>query len=139
QLSKNPKLVSNLTVAGKFSDFSKLKSPRIVWSMLPAGEATESILFGEDGVVKSLEQGDILIDGGNANFHDTQRRFENLKNQNIKFLGIGVSGGLIAFEQGYPQMVGGDKDAYELILPILDTLSAPSGGYEYFGEGGAGH
>src|SRR5205814_1137830 len=136
QLSKKPKLLANLTTAEKFSDFSKLNSPRIVWSMLPAGEATESILFGEDGVAKVLSPGDILIDGGNANFHDTQRRYENLKNQNIRFLGIGVSGGLIAFDQGYPLMVGGDKEAFDLIKPILETLSKPNGGQEYFGEGG---
>lgn len=130
----------NLKVAESFSDFTTmLAKPRIVWSMLPAGEATEAMLFGEGGAVRCLEAGDILIDGGNAHFPDTQRRFENLKSMEIKFLGIGVSGGLVAFEAGYPMMVGGDKDAFDYIGPILETLAKPSGGFEYFGEGGAGH
>ena len=57
----------------------------------------------------------------------------------IKFLGIGVSGGVIAAKTGYPLMVGGNRYAYEHIAPILDSLSKPGGGHEYFGEGGAGH
>ncbi len=136
----NSKIKGKLEVAESFSDFTTmLTKPRIIWSMLPAGEATEAVLFGESGVVKCMEAGDILIDGGNANFHDTQRRFENLKNMEIKFLGIGVSGGLVAFEKGYPLMIGGSRDAFDQIKPILEILTKPSGGFEYFGEGGAGH
>lgn len=123
-----------------YKDFSKsLEKPRVIWSMLPAGEATDAVLFSEDGVFKYLDEGDILIDGGNAKHTDTQRRFENMKVAKIRFLGIGVSGGLIAFDDGYPIMVGGDRSAYEEIKPILDSLSKPHGGHEYFGEGGAGH
>lgn len=113
-----------------------LEESRIVWSMLPAGEATESI-FQE--VTKHLSPGDIFIDGGNSFYKDTQRRSEELRVKRILFLGIGVSGGIKASENGYPLMVGGDKEAYQTILPILDTLSKPSGGHEYFGKGGAGH
>ena len=119
--------------------FKKLEKPRIVWSMLPAGEATEAVLFSEDGIIKFLEEGDILIDGGNARYTDTQKRFENMKAAKIRYLGIGVSGGLIAYDEGYPIMVGGDKSAYDEIKPVLDSLSKPCGGHEYFGEGGAGH
>lgn len=113
-----------------------LKSPRIVWLMLPAGEATENVL---NEVSKLIQKGDIVIDGGNSNFKDTQRRYEEFKIKDIKFLGIGVSGGVIAFKNGYPLMVGGDKRGYDYIIPILDSLSKPNGGHEYFGEGGAGH
>ena len=80
-----------------------------------------------------------MIDGGNAYYLDTQKRYEKFKKSGIRFLGIGVSGGVIAAKKGYPMMVGGDKSGYEHIKPILDSLSQPNGGYEYFGEGGAGH
>ena len=113
-----------------------LEAPRIIWSMLPAGEATEEIL---KEISKFAEAGDIIIDGGNSNFKDTQRRYEEFKTKDIRFLGIGVSGGIIAATDGYPMMVGGDKSAYEFIKPILDSLSKPQGGHEYFGIGGAGH
>lgn len=113
-----------------------LTPPRIIWVMLPAGDATNAI-FQE--LLQYIEEGDIVIDGGNSNYHDTQKRSEELVAKNIKFLGIGVSGGVVAAERGYPLMVGGDKDAYELIQPILNTLAKPHGGHTYFGTGGAGH
>lgn len=127
----------NLKIAETIENLiSQLSKPRVVWLMLPAGEATEHML---NEVAKFIEKDDIVIDGGNAHFSDTQRRSEELKAKNVKFLGIGVSGGLFAAENGYPLMVGGDKDAYEFIKPILESLSQPNGGYEYFGVGGAGH
>ncbi len=113
-----------------------LTSPRIIWLMLPAGEATQGVL---DEVVSYVEKGDIVIDGGNAFYKDTQRRFEELREKGIRFLGIGVSGGVIAAENGYPLMIGGEKSAFDEIKPLLETLILPNGGYEYFGEGGAGH
>ncbi len=113
-----------------------LETPRVVWLMLPAGPATQDIL---NELLKLINKGDIVIDGGNANFKDTQRRFEEFKSKGIKFLGIGVSGGIIAFKNGYPLMAGGDKSGYDYIIPILDSLSKPNGGHEYFGTGGAGH
>lgn len=114
----------------------KLSTPKIVWMMLPAGVATENTY---QEVKSFLKEGDILIDGGNAFYKDTQKRYEELKEKKIKFLGIGVSGGIKAFENGYPLMVGGDRNAYEQIKPILESLIKPHGGYNYFGEGGAGH
>lgn len=117
----------------------RLPKPRIIWLMLPAGSATKEILLDEGGVDKFIEKGDIIVDGGNAHYTDTQERFEYFLEKNVRFLGIGVSGGLIAAEEGYPLMVGGDKQAYEQIMPILDSLAKPGGGHEFFGEGGAGH
>ncbi len=114
----------------------KLEKPRIIWLMLPAGRATQEIL---DQVEDDIGSGDIVIDGGNAHYADTQKRFEHFKSKGIKFLGIGVSGGVIAARDGYPLMVGGDRSAYDHIKPILDSLAKPGGGHEYFGEGGAGH
>ena len=113
-----------------------LEKPRIVWSMLPAGSPTQDILIE---IGKFVEKGDIVIDGGNSNFQDTERRFKDFKNKGIRYLGIGVSGGVIAFKNGYPLMAGGDKRGYDYIVPILESLSKPNGGHEYFGEGGTGH
>ncbi len=113
-----------------------LESPRIVWLMVPAGKATEDIL---KEISKFVSENDIIIDGGNSNFKDTQRRYEEFTTKGIRFLGIGMSGGIIAAEAGYPMMVGGDKSAYEHIVPILNSLSKPKGGHQYFGTGGAGH
>lgn len=113
-----------------------LEKPRVVWLMLPAGEATDTAM---DEVSKYVEKDDIVVDGGNSRYQDTERHFQNFKEKGIRFLGIGVSGGIISVTEGYPQMVGGDRTAYDYITPILDSLAKPHGGHEYFGEGGAGH
>lgn len=115
---------------------SALEKPRIIWSMLPAGETTEQMLTE---ISQFVEKDDILIDGGNAHFSDTQRRYEAFIAKGIRFLGIGVSGGIIAEKNGYPLMVGGDHSAFEYIQPLLESLAKPNGGFDYFGEGGAGH
>jgi len=141
------RLKGKLIAAGSIEDLvKKLEKPRIIWSMLPAGTATQEILdqvFDRESQTESVEDdveaGDILIDGGNAHYPDTQKRFEEFSKNGIRFLGIGVSGGVIAARNGYPLMVGGDRSAYDHIKPILDTLAKPAGGHEYFGEGGAGH
>ncbi len=114
----------------------QLKAPRIVWLMLPSGVPTQTVL---DEVAKYTQKDDIVIDGGNAFYQDTQKRNEEFSARGIRFLGIGVSGGIIAEKEGYPLMVGGDKSAYEYIKPVLDSLAKPGGGHEYFGYGGAGH
>ena len=113
-----------------------LPEPSILWLMLPAGDATQSVL---DEASKYLKKGDIVIDGGNAYFKDTEKRYQNFKENGIEYLGIGVSGGILAPKNGFPLMAGGSKKAYENIKPLLETLSKPNGGYDYFGEGGAGH
>ncbi len=126
-----------LVVAESISDLiGKLDKPRIVWSMLPAGEITHQIL---NEISKFVDEGDIVVDGGNSKFSDTEEESKKFKAKNVKFLGIGVSGGIIAAQEGYPMMAGGDKSAYEHIKPILDSLAKPHGGHDYFGEGGAGH
>ena len=116
-----------------------LEKPRIIWSMLPAGDPTEQIIMGPGGVAEFIEKGDVVVDGGNSRFSDTQKRYDQLTQKGILFLGIGVSGGVVAYKAGYPIMAGGSLEAYEYIKPILDSLVKPSGGHEYFGEGGAGH
>ncbi len=137
QISKLKTTAQNLETAGTIQELvQSLQKPRIIWLMVPAGEVTEKVLLE---VKKYIEAGDTVIDGGNANYKNTQARYEKLKTKNIQFLGIGVSGGIVAGKNGYPLMVGGDKNAYEHIIPILDSLAKPAGGHEYFGTGGAGH
>lgn len=129
----NGKLTSAETIQ---SMVQSLPAPRVIWSMLPAGDTTEQML---QEIGKYVERNDIIIDGSNAHFSDTQRRYEEFQSKGIRFLGIGVSGGIIAEKNGYPLMVGGDESAYEDIKPILESLAKPHGGYDYFGQGGAGH
>lgn len=134
---QNSELHSKFRIAKTIEELVQdLEHPRVIWLMVPAGEATENIL---DEVSKFVHAGDIVIDGGNAHFSDTQKRFDDFTKKGIKFLGIGVSGGVIAAKEGYPLMAGGDKSGYEFIVPLLNSLSKPHGGHEYFGEGGAGH
>ncbi len=129
--------ISNVKPAGSIEELvNSLNKPRVIWLMLPAGDATEEILTE---VEKLVDKDDIIIDGANSKFTDTENRYKRLRDQGIRFLGIGVSGGVIAGVQGYPLMVGGDKSAYEHVTPILDTLAKPHGGHDYFGTGGAGH
>ncbi|HKC14555.1 MAG TPA: decarboxylating 6-phosphogluconate dehydrogenase [Patescibacteria group bacterium] len=130
------KEIPNLKSAETIKELvESLETPRIIWIMVPSIAIDEVI----SEVQKYLQKGDIVIDGGNSDYKETEKRFQNFKNKGIRFLGIGVSGGILAFKNGYPLMAGGDKSAYDLIKPILDSLAKPNGGYEYFGEGGAGH
>ncbi len=114
-----------------------LAKPRIVWLMLPAGAPTEEVLTQlQEGVI---DQGDILIDGGNSFYEDTQKRYKAFEAKGIKYLGIGVSGGIYGLKNGYPLMVGGNHSAYDYLTVILDSLAKPNGSHTFFGEGGAGH
>ncbi|HWY79049.1 MAG TPA: NADP-dependent phosphogluconate dehydrogenase [Candidatus Sulfotelmatobacter sp.] len=114
-----------------------LVKPRIIWLMLPAGETTDDVLQQlQESIV---DHGDIVIDGGNSFFEDTQKRYEVFGTKGIKYLGIGVSGGMQGLENGYTLMVGGDKSAYDYMKVILDSIVKPNAGHKFFGEGGAGH
>lgn len=127
----------NLTTTDTVEDLiNSLEKPRVIWSMLPAGDATDEIL---KEVAKYVEKDDIVIDAANSKYTDTERHAEMFASSGIRYLGIGVSGGVIAVTQGYPMMVGGDKSAYEYVTPLLDSLAHPKGGHDYFGPGGAGH
>ena len=109
--------------------------PRAVWVMVPAGKPTEDTIVQLSNL---LETGDILIDGGNSNFHDSVRRSTELAQKGIRFLDAGTSGGIWGLEVGYSLMVGGDESAYKHVEPALTTL-APKDGLGYFGKAGAGH
>lgn len=127
----------NLVITRSLEELdSTLQKPRIFWSMLPAGDPTSEIM---DKLKEITETGDIVIDGGNAHYTDTENRAKAFAEKGVKFLGIGVSGGLHGFENGYPMMVGGDKEGYEYVKPLLESLAKPYGIHTYFGPGGAGH
>jgi 6-phosphogluconate dehydrogenase len=113
----------------------KLQTPRAVWTMVPAGDVTEGALLK---FADLMDEGDILIDGGNSYFRDSIRRGEMLGERGLRFLDAGTSGGIWGLEVGYCLMVGGDAGAYEHVEPALRTL-APKNGYAYLGEAGAGH
>jgi 6-phosphogluconate dehydrogenase len=112
-----------------------LDAPRVVWVMVPAGPPTEQVLHDVAG---RMQPGDVLIDGGNSNFRDTQRRAQELAGRGIHLVDAGTSGGIWGLENGYCLMVGGDVDAVALAEPAFRTL-APENGYLHVGPTGAGH
>ncbi|MBI2026043.1 MAG: NADP-dependent phosphogluconate dehydrogenase, partial [Candidatus Levybacteria bacterium] len=112
-----------------------LPKPSIIWIMV-SHNAVDGVL---EEIEKYVTKGDVVIDGGNSHFEDSEKRFKEFEKRGVHFLGIGTSGGILAEKNGYPFMVGGSKKGYELIKPILDSLSKPNGGHQYFGKGGAGH
>ncbi|WP_145946016.1 NADP-dependent phosphogluconate dehydrogenase [Paenibacillus sp. Y412MC10] len=116
-----------------------LETPRKIMMMVKAGGPTDALI---EQLVPHLEEGDILIDGGNAFFPDTERRYRELQAKGIRFIGAGVSGGEEGALKGPAIMPGGQKDAYELVEPILTAISAKVNGdpcSTYIGEGGSGH
>jgi 6-phosphogluconate dehydrogenase len=118
---------------------ASLETPRKVLIMVQAGAGTDATI---DSLIPHLDKGDIIIDGGNAYFPDTQRRNKDLQAHGLRFIGTGVSGGEEGALKGPSIMPGGQKDAYELVEPILTAISAKVGGdpcCTYIGPDGAGH
>ena len=112
-----------------------LAPPRAVWIMVPSGAPTESTV-GSLGAL--LSPGDVMIDGGNTNFHDDVRRAETLQAKGIHYIDAGTSGGIWGLAEGYCLMVGGEADVCKRLEPIFLTL-APENGYLRVGDHGAGH
>jgi len=112
-----------------------LTAPRIVWLMVPAGDATEKTM---EEFAALLSPGDTIVDGGNANYKDSKRRHALLRQRGLKFVDAGISGGIWGLVNGFGTMVGGDPDAVEPLGPIFRAL-APDGGYVHCGPPGAGH
>ena len=124
------------TAASSLEDaVKKLKGPRIVWIMVPAGKPVDETIAK---LLPLMSEGDVIIDGGNSNFHDTMRRSKELEPKGIAFIDSGTSGGIWGLENGYCLMVGGEKRAVMLCEPIFKTL-APPNGYLHVGPSGAGH
>jgi 6-phosphogluconate dehydrogenase len=124
----------------------KLRPPRMVWLMLPAGVVTEETI---KKLAPMLERGDLIIDGGNSRWTDDKRRAKELKPKGIEYVDVGVSGGVWGLEVGYCMMVGGPQQAVRRLAPILDVLAPETNehsraaigprGWLRFGPAGAGH
>jgi 6-phosphogluconate dehydrogenase len=114
---------------------TRLEQPRVVWLMIPAGDPTEMAF---QTLLPLLEDGDVLVDGGNSNFRDSMRRAEQARRKSVSFVDAGVSGGIWGLREGYCIMAGADDSAFETLEPVFATL-APEGGYARVGPPGAGH
>ena len=122
--------------AHSLADFvQQLSIPRAIWLMVPSGEPVDSTIAQ---LLPNLSEGDLLLDGGNSNYHDSLRRAEKLKALGIHFIDVGTSGGIWGLTVGYCMMIGGDPEAVERLTPIFKTL-APQDGFLHVGPTGAGH
>jgi 6-phosphogluconate dehydrogenase len=126
-----------------FSDIrvftASLKSPKAIMMLVPAGKIVDSVI---EELLPLLDKGDILIDGGNSHFTDTNRRVDYLEAKGFHFFGMGVSGGEEGARNGPSIMPGGDKEAYNVMKPILESIAAKVDGepcVTYIGPGAAGH
>ncbi|HYZ87868.1 MAG TPA: decarboxylating 6-phosphogluconate dehydrogenase [Myxococcales bacterium] len=113
----------------------QLEPRRIIWIMLPAGEAVDATI---EQIVPNLTRGDIVIDGGNSNYRDTLRRAGELEAHGVEFVDVGTSGGIWGLTSGYCLMIGATPPAFQHCEPIFRTL-APDEGYAHVGPPGAGH
>jgi len=155
---RSPKVVSELVDekavgAASLAEFvKKLERPRAVWLMVPAAAVDETIA----ALAPQLDEGDILIDGGNSYYIDDIRRAKELSSRHIHYVDVGTSGGVWGLERGYCMMIGGEKDVVQRLDPIFSTLAPGSGdvpttpgrtktdgtadrGYLHCGPNGAGH
>ena len=123
-----------VTVQGLPELVEALSPRRAVWLMLPSGAVQSTI----DQLAPMLAKSDVLVDGGNSNYHDSMRRAAALAEHGIAFLDAGTSGGIWGLQEGFCLMVGGDADAVTFVEPVLQTL-APADGYAHVGPSGSGH
>jgi 6-phosphogluconate dehydrogenase len=130
----------NLKGFSDVKDFvASLKSPRAIMMLVPAGKIVDSVI---EDLLPLLDKGDILIDGGNSHFTDTDRRVAYLETKGFHFFGMGVSGGEEGARRGPSMMPGGDKEAYNVMKPILEAIAAKVDGVPcvtYIGPGASGH
>ena len=110
-------------------------APRHVIISVPSGAATDAMI---EQVAAVLQPGDVIIDAGNSRFHDSKRHAAELEQKGLEWLDMGVSGGIWGLEVGFCAMLGGKREVFERFEPVVQTL-APTGGYLYCGEAGAGH
>jgi 6-phosphogluconate dehydrogenase len=111
-------------------------SPRVIWVMLPAGKPTSETI---QQLVQLGEPGDIIIDGGNTNWHDAVKDAETVKARGLHYMDAGTSGGVWGLEYGYCLMVGGEKSTFEHCTPLFEALAPEDGGLVYTGPEGSGH
>lgn len=112
------------------------ESPKAVWIMVPAGDPTTQQI---QQLIPLLNEGDIIIDGGNSNFRDSIARSKILAEHNMHFMDVGTSGGIWGLKNGYCMMMGGERETFDHLRPLFRTLAPGEDGYDYFGTHGAGH
>ncbi len=140
--NRNSILVDEMKTLGMVGAYTKEEVVRafgnskpIIWLMVPS-----EVVDGELGLwLKILPKGSIIIDGGNSKWSDSSRRYKEVKEFGSSFIDIGTSGGVWGYKNGFSMMIGGDKESFEILKPILETLKNPTGDYKYFGESGSGH
>jgi 6-phosphogluconate dehydrogenase len=114
-----------------------LESPRVVWVMVPSGGPTDETV---ERLGELLGEGDVVVDGGNSNYHDSERHGAHLKEKGIGFADAGTSGGVWGLDEGYCLMVGGSAETLAIVEPVLKALApAPDHGWAHVGPVGAGH
>lgn len=114
---------------------AKLDTPRVIWLMVPAGEIVDQLV---DQLSMILAPGDIVIDGGNSHYKQSVERYERLKANGIHFLDAGTSGGMEGARHGACMMIGGDREAFAHIEPMIRDINVDKG-YLYTGDAGSGH
>ncbi len=130
-------IVPGFTTAPEF--IKSLKKPRAVMMLVPAGKIVDSVIAE---IAPLLDKGDLIIDGGNSHFTDTNRRIEELKAKGLHFFGMGISGGEEGARKGPSMMPGGDSQAYEVVRPIFEAIAAKVNGdpcVTYIGSGSSGN
>jgi 6-phosphogluconate dehydrogenase len=135
-LAAEPENEGHVTVAESLEELAKLTgAPRYALISVPSGDATQEMI---ERLAEVLSAGDTIVDAGNSNFHDSQRRAEQLAARGLEFLDMGVSGGIWGLQVGFCAMVGGKREVFERLEPAVRSL-APENGYLYCGPAGAGH
>jgi 6-phosphogluconate dehydrogenase len=129
----DPKVDSTADTLEELRD--QLDAPRSFWMMVPSGKITEDTF---SALLELAEPGDVVVDGGNSYFRDSQERYERSQEKGIHFVDVGTSGGIWGLEVGYCLMAGGDDEAVAQVEPVLRDL-APDDGYAHVGASGAGH
>ena len=135
-LAAEPENGGRVIVAEPLGAFAaRMTGPRHVMISVPAGDATDALI---DDLAAVLAPGDVIVDAGNSNFHDSQRRAAAMEARGLDFLDMGVSGGVWGLKLGFCAMLGGRREVFERFEPIVRGL-APKDGYLYCGPAGAGH
>jgi 6-phosphogluconate dehydrogenase len=114
---------------------AQLAQPRVLWMMVPSGEITQETF---DELLELVAADDVIVDGGNSNWHDSQARHADAQQKGVHFVDVGVSGGIWGLEVGFCLMAGGDDEPVSRLTPIFEAL-APVDGWAHVGEPGAGH
>lgn len=140
QLLEKEATNENTKAFGDIHEFiGSLKVPRSIIMLVPAGKIVDSVI---EELIPLLDKGDILIDGGNSHFSDTDRRVQYLETKGLHFFGMGVSGGEEGARKGPSMMPGGDEAAYAIMKPVLEAIAAKVNGdpcVTYIGRGSSGH